>query len=229
MQTEQLNYSMPRLLGGLFLIVFLAYGLGNGLIQSVLGQNPPLESILAHSIKLRLGGFLVLSNTVFVVLIGLLFYPILQEKNPGIALTYLISRVFEGVLLLIGVIALLSPLGWLEQNSLEKAQQAVFQQSWLLLAQKINFYCYQAAIICLALGSLAFCWALLKYKMLARWLAMGGWFGYLCLLLGAVLEFFGVPLGIWFSIPGGLFELSLGLWLIIKGPALTGYEQALGA
>jgi hypothetical protein len=221
MQSMQLNYLTQRLLGGLFLIVFLAYGLGSSLVQAVLEPTPALESIIAQATKLRLGGILVFFNAVFVVLIGLLFYPILKEKHQGIALAYLTSRVFEGLLLLLGVIALLSPLGWLEQNSPGKAQQVLFLSNWLLLAQQVNFYCYQTGMACLALGSLAFCWALLKYKMVPQWLSAWGLLGYLGLLLGAVLEFFGFPLGIWFSIPGGLFELSLGLWLIFKGSSHT--------
>ncbi len=215
----QPQYSSQRLLGGLFLIVFLAYGLGNGMVQAVQGQNAPFQTILAQSMQLRIGGLLVFSNSIFVVLIGILFFPILKEKHLVLALAYLISRAFEGLLLLIGAIALLSPLAWLGQAKNEAAEQLLFQQNWLLLAQKINFWAYQSGMICLGLGSLGFCWGLMRFKLVPSWLAIWGLLGYASLLLGAILEFFGFPLGIWFSIPGGLFELVLGIWLLVKGIA----------
>jgi hypothetical protein len=44
-----------------------------------------------------------------------------------------------------------------------------------------------------------------------------GLVGYLILMTGAVAEVFGVHLGLALSLPGGLWEITLALWLILKG------------
>jgi hypothetical protein len=36
-------------------------------------------------------------------------------------------------------------------------------------------------------------------------------------MIGSVAEFFGIHISLVFSIPGGLFELVLAFWLLIKG------------
>jgi hypothetical protein len=50
-----------------------------------------------------------------------------------------------------------------------------------------------------------------------RFLAAWGLLGYAVLMTGSIAEIFGLHIGLVFSIPGGLFELVLGVWLIAKG------------
>jgi hypothetical protein len=69
----------------------------------------------------------------------------------------------------------------------------------------------------LGLGSVPFCYLMYKEKLIPRYLALSGCLGYALLFAGSISEFLGYKVGIFCSIPGGLFELSFGLWLIIKG------------
>jgi hypothetical protein len=41
--------------------------------------------------------------------------------------------------------------------------------------------------------------------------------GYAIHTAGAIAEIFGIHISLILLIPGGLFELSLGFWLLIKG------------
>jgi hypothetical protein len=41
--------------------------------------------------------------------------------------------------------------------------------------------------------------------------------GYAIHLTGGIAEIFGVHVGLMLSVPGGLFEVALGFWLIAKG------------
>ena len=62
-----------------------------------------------------------------------------------------------------------------------------------------------------------FCHLLLKSKLVPKVLAIWGTIGYLIFITGTILELFGYNVGVQLALPGGLFELSLSIWLIIKG------------
>jgi hypothetical protein len=49
--------------------------------------------------------------------------------------------------------------------------------------------------------------------------------GYVIHLAGAIAEIFGIHIGLVLSIPGGVFELALGFWLIIKGFHVEAYRD----
>jgi hypothetical protein len=44
-------------------------------------------------------------------------------------------------------------------------------------------------------------------------------------MLVAVVELFGVHISMWLLIPGGVFELSLGFWLLVKGFSPAVYRE----
>ena len=52
---------------------------------------------------------------------------------------------------------------------------------------------------------------------LALQLGLWGMIGYIIFISGTILELFGFPVGVLLALPGGLFELSLSVWLIAKG------------
>lgn len=67
------------------------------------------------------------------------------------------------------------------------------------------------------LGGLLFCSLLYQSKLVPRFISVWGFIGYLVFITGTVLELYGHNLGVALSIPGGLFEISLSIWLIVKG------------
>lgn len=62
-----------------------------------------------------------------------------------------------------------------------------------------------------------FCRVLLRARLVPRAIAVWGVVGYAVFLLGAVLEVLGYGVGVALSVPGGLFEIALGVLLIAKG------------
>ena len=80
----------------------------------------------------------------------------------------------------------------------------------------------QVAEAGLGFGSLFFCDLLFRTGLVPRFLAVWGFIGYACFVGGALLELFGVAgAGLVGAIPGGLFELTFGIWLIARGVAST--------
>ena len=184
-----------RIVGVLFLAGFLAYGVGN-LIATGIVRSDDRSSSTALFVT---GAALMLLNSAFVIGIGVLMFPILRPHNKAIAAGYLGARIFEGVGLAIGVVSLI-----------------VVADS--VAAIHANSVFYNIAEAGLGIGSLFFCALLFRTGLVPRFLAVWGFIGYACFAGGNLLELFGVAgAGLVGAIPGGLFELTFGIWLIAKG------------
>jgi hypothetical protein len=148
------------------------------------------------------GAALMLLNSAFVIGIGVLMYPILRAHSKAVAAGYLGTRVFEGVVLAIGVVSLI-----------------VLTGSDAIDANAVSYSVAEAA---LGIGSLFFCALLFRTGLVPRWLAVWGFIGYACFAGGNLLELFGLTgAGVVAAIPGGLFELTFAIWLIVRGFAST--------
>ena len=183
-----------RIVGALFLAGFLSYGVGNliatGNVRSADGSG--------STALLVTGAALMLLNSAFVIGIGVLMFPILRPHNKHIAAGYVGTRIFEGVVLAIGVVTLIVLTG-------ERAKD-------------VNAVFYSVAEVGLGIGSLFFCALLFRTGLVPRFLAVWGFIGYACFAGGNLLELFGVAgAGLVGAIPGGLFELTFGIWLIARG------------
>ena len=78
-------------------------------------------------------------------------------------------------------------------------------------------YAYQLGMAIWGIGGLMLVSLLFKSKLVPRPLSYWGFIGYIIFIAGTILEIYGYKVGVQLAIPGGLFEISLSLWLIIKG------------
>lgn len=196
-----------RIVGVLFLSGFLAYGIGTGMVTGVIEATNPAVELTFKRTQFITGVALMLVNSAIVSSIGLLLLPMLVRFNRAIAWSYLAARAVEAIALAVGVISLLV---------LVTAEKPVTQAA-IMTASRGNFFAYQTGMAVLGFGSLFFCALLYRCRIVPRFLAAWGFVGYAVFFVGAVLEIAGLPYGIMLSIPGGLFEIAFGIWLIAKG------------
>ncbi|MDP3892521.1 DUF4386 domain-containing protein [Nocardioides sp.] len=181
-----------RIIGALLLLAFVLYGTGSFLIAA--GTGYPSGAAPASAEHQRIAGMaLIIGNSLLVVAIGLLAFPVLRPHSPTTAYAYLGTRIFEGSLLALG--------GALALSRVPTAQDVT----------------YPVAMLGLALGSLLFCRVLLRARLVPRPLALWGLVGYSLLAVGMALELFGSRAGLALSVPGGLFEVALGVLLVVRG------------
>lgn len=184
-----------RIVGVLFLAGYLAYGVGSLIAKGSADRSGSTALFVT-------GAALMLLNSAFVIGIGVLMFPILRPHNKAIAAGYLGTRIFEGVVLAIGVVSLI-----------------VLTGSPAIHANSVSYNVAEAG---LGIGSLFFCALLFRTGLVPRFLAVWGFIGYACFAGGTLLELFGVAgAGLVGAIPGGLFELTFGIWLIARGFAST--------
>jgi hypothetical protein len=203
-----------RIFGALFLAGFLVYGIGFGLVSSVTTAPDILAAAAANSTILLVGAFLMLLNTVVDIGKGVLFFPIAERRGKRIGLVYLAAITVQVVLLDLGVLflLLLVPLSELAVGA--NAGWAAGMGSLLTEANTFAFNIGQAT---LSFGGLFMTWFLFRAHLLPRTLAAWGVIGYGIHMTGGIAEIFGVHVGLMLSLPGGLFEVALGFWLIAKG------------
>lgn len=214
-----------RLIGALFLLGFLSYGVGFGLVTSVVSAPDLLTTVSTHQTILVLGAFLMLLNSVVDVGKGVLFFPILERHSKRTALAYLAAMIVEVVLLDVGVLALLM-LVPIAHQGIDAGQAGVGWATALgALAVQSNTMSYQIAEMTLGFGAIVLCALLFRVRLIPRFLAMWGVLGYAVLATGAIAEVFGIHIGLVLSIPGGLFEVALGVWLLTKGFEPKAYGQ----
>jgi hypothetical protein len=207
---SRMTYS--RLIGALFLAGFVVYGVGFGLTSSVISAPDFLSTISAHQSTLVLGAFLLLLNTPVDVGKAVLFFPIVENHGKRTALAYLAAIIVEVVLLTVGALCLLM----LVPLSQQGVDAGVGQALGSLLTDA-NTMAYQIGQLSLASGALFLCSLLFRTRLIPRWLAGLGVIGYTIHAAGAIAEIFGIPISLILLIPGGLFEVSLGFWLLTKG------------
>ena len=203
-----------RIFGALFIAGFLVYGIGFGLVSSVTTAPDFLSTLAEHSTTLLLGAFLMLLNTAVDIGKGVLFFPIAERRGKRTALVYLAAITVQVVLLDLGVLFLLLLVPLSEAVAGASASWATGIGSLLTQANTLAFQLGQGT---LAFGALFMTWFLFRTRMVPRTLALWGVVGYAIHLTGAIAEILGIHVGLVLSIPGGLFEVAFGVWLVAKG------------
>jgi len=219
-----------RLIGGLFLAGFLVYGTGSILVNSVVDGPDFLTGVGAQQTTLAFGAFLMISTAAVDIGKAVLFFPVLEPHGRRTALAYLATMIFEMALMTVGVLALLMilPLSDLADAGRLDPVQA---QALGSLAVDANEAAYQIGQLSLGFGALFLCALLFRTALIPRWLAAWGLIGYALHMTGAAAEIFGAPISLILLIPGGIFEVTLAVWLLVKGfaPAEDGSARVTTA
>ena len=206
-----------RLFGIFFILAFLSYGTGSGLIASVADGADGLAGVFANKTKVIIGVILIAVVHTFVNIgLSVLAFPVLNSVNGYLARGYLAAGISATVIAVVGAIflALLVPLS---EEFVTATTDPNYFGTLALLLKKGGFYSYQLSMTLWGIGGLMLCYVLFVSRLVPRLLAVWGLLGYVIFMTGTTAEMFGYEIGVMLALPGGLFELSLSLWLIFKG------------
>ena len=203
--------------GVLYLAAMVAYGAGNALVQSALVGPDHLAAVAANSLPVAVGALLMLINSAVVLGHGVVMFPVLGRRGERLAFGYLGARMVEAIILAVGVVLLLAqiPLGR-EYVNAGIANAAALQALSAASVQAAQ-YAYEIGMIAVGVAGLVLGSVFYRARLVPRLLAAWGVVGYAALLGGSVLEVLGFGLNLVHVIPGGLWELFIGVWLIARG------------
>jgi hypothetical protein len=185
------------------------------------------NNFMANELLFRITTAWELSMYASVVILSVALYAILKTVNKNLALFALCCRLIEAIM---GFLIVVSSLVLLQLLNGEK-YSAVFEAEQLIAIFGLNLDVQSAArsilIVFIGLGTIVFCYLFFKSKYIPRILAVFGIFSFLLMLYPLVAILFPIPveLQIVFHLPGTLFEVIIGLWLLIKGVNVEQWEK----
>lgn len=212
------TYRTTATVVGIVYIAGFVVGIGgNIIIQSIVGAPNHLSAVSASSVMLGIGAILWLLTVAGDAAHGVLMFPILKPHNERMALGYLAARIIDAAFIAIMVLFLLMQIPLGSEYLQSAAANAGFLQSLSAVSVQASQYAYQIGMSTLGVAGLLLNIMFYKTRLVPRWLAIWGLAGYAIILAGMLSSILGSGLGDLSSIPGGLWEVFVGVWLIVKG------------
>jgi hypothetical protein len=213
------------LVASLFLVTAIGAIAGATLINPIINASDYLNTVFPKSAIVTIGMLFWLVNDIGIVFIGLLMFPILRKQSESLALGYVSMRIFESMLMIVGVIfaMLLIPLSQ-EFIKTGATDAASFRATGALLKQGESWLLNTMQLLFLSLGGIILTSMLYRAKLVPRFISVIGLIGYALLLPAFLIALFGLldptpggP-GTILAMPAAFFEIILmPVWLYAKG------------
>ena len=209
--------------GILFIIATVTSILGYLVIlEPILNVPDHLTNISKNETQMIIGILIDSINSIAVVVIPVMLFPIFKKHNEALALGYLASRIIESLILIIGAISLLS--------------LVTLSQEYMQAGSPTNSYFLPASTLLLAIDDWTFLlgpgvafsftalilnYLLYQSQLVPRFLSAWGLLGAILLLTADLLAIFFLSttstVFILLTLPIALQEMVFAIWLIVKG------------
>lgn len=205
--------------GVIFIIATVINFIGAAL-TSVPTETDNLTWLTAHPNQVAGGALLYLISFFASGSIAIAMYPVLKEKNSGLALASVVFRALEAAFYLVGLVSLLSLLTLSQQFTTAGTADRTTLQTIANLLVSIRDHAGLVAVFAFCLGAFLYYYLFFQSRLIPRWLSGFGIAAILLMLTACVLSLFSgnritsyIPL----AFPIFLQEMVLAVWLIVKG------------
>ena len=209
-----------RLFGISFICTFIAYGTGSGLVEHALSQGLLL---INEDPSLLIVGVILMAfvHSVFNLMLAVTVLPLLKRGNDILAYAYFAAAIMATTTLLIGALSYLAlmPLSnaYLNADLVADPNQLALIEALEKMVTQTAFYAYHLGMAVWSMGGILLAWGLWRWRLVPKALSLWGLMGYFIFLIASLGELFGLSAGLYPAMVGGLFEISLSIWLIING------------
>ncbi len=226
----QSDARIPRYLGAAFVFQF-ATSLAAGLLSKSLlagGITEVLTNISMSPGQIRLTIVLELLTSAGIIVMTSLLYIVLRDQNRAVALVALGWWIAEAVMLAVKTLGLYGLLT-LSGGTVGAGASASSYETVGSLALGVSQHAADVAMLFFCLGGLLWYSLLLKSRIVPRLLALWGLVTVPLVLVATVMLVWDRALEPSVALYALYvpFELILGLWLLVKGPASPGLTSKL--
>lgn len=211
--------------GAIYLAGFVVGIGGNMMIQSTITAPNHLSTVVANSLIVTIGAILWLLAVIGDVAHGVLMFPVLKPHSERMAIGYLAFRIVDGIFIAVMVLLLLLQIPLSSEYLKTAANGAAYLEALSAVTLQGSQYAYAIGMSALGVSGLMLCYTLYKSKLVPRFFAIWGLVGYAVIFVGMLSEIMGSGLGLMSSLPGGLWEVAMGVWLIAKGFNSSAFVQ----
>ena len=203
---------------GVIYLLGMAIGIpANLFILSILDGPDQLSTIAASSMLLAAGVVFWSVTIVGDAAHGVLMFPVLKQHSERAAVGYLAARIMDATFIAVMALLILVQIPIAIEYANAAAADTSYLQALSAVFNHAYLYAYEFAMITVGVAGLILCQAFYRSQLIPRLLAVWGLIGYAILLSGSVLQVLGFNLNSIQAIPGGLWEVFIGVWLIVKG------------
>ena len=219
------NKASAIIIGVLFIAATTFYMIGQFIHGPITASSDYLEHVYPDQQTVIAGVLIELIGILAIPLIAVYFYPVLRKYSQVMSLGYLVFRSLEALLLLVVSIYSLSLIhiskGFLGLTGANAMSYLEIGAS----VQAVSYWTFLLSVgIVFPLTALMLNAVLYQSRLVPRFISVWGLLAAMLLLMGTVVDVFGLLSGISRSaleviltIPIAANEIVLALWLIIKG------------
>ena len=190
--------------------------------QPVLSEQWYLSTANGFESKVLTG---VLNDVLLVVAVigtAVMLFPYLRRWNEQIALGYLCFRFMEAVFIAVGLVSILGLLQISLQYDEGSLADGNIQAAGLLLQSFHRWTFMLGPNLMLGLNTLMYSYLLFRTGLVPKKLALFGMVTAVMVFIAGILDMFGIiepnsTVKALIALPVGVYELSLAVWLIVKG------------
>lgn len=219
-------------IAGVTFLVYIAAGITSlviaGRASGSGGIAAKLVGYAQHATEIRVAFLFSLLASFCALVLAVTLYAITRDEDSDLAMLGLVCRVGEGVS---GSLPVMLGLLWLATATGPDAPDTTTARTLGAFLQKAGGWQTISSAILFAVGSTAFCWLLLRGRMIPVALAWLGIAASVLLVVALPLQLVGFFSGRVFDIiwaPMAVFEVVLALWLIIRGAAAPMTQRLAG-
>jgi hypothetical protein len=212
-----------RLAGAMFL-AYIATGVTTLVLSGRMGGEGTarLAGIAQHASLERLIALLTLLTCVEALTLAVTLYALTREHDPDVALLALAFRLGEGFNNAVAAVATLDLLAVATAGAAAATPDAAAANALGAMLLKGNGSSYLVGASLFAVGSTLYAWVFLRARSIPVALARLGVIGSLLLVAALPAQMLGLIRSPWTEmvwIPVAVFEVTFGVWLLIKGGA----------
>lgn len=214
------SFRKTALVGGILYLVTFVGSIASAMLVGPALNDPAYILGAGADQQIGLAGILELVNVFALIGCGIAFFSVVRKVHEGLAIGYLATRLFEGAIITMSVVGLLSIMTLHQQVAAGADGKALVPVAAAMVAIRnwaIVLGSNMAPFNALMLGT-----ALYRARLVPRWLPALGIIGAPLLISFVIGNILGVaqPGTLFHTVavlPFFIWELVLGLWLTFKG------------
>ncbi len=210
---------IPRLLGAVFLLVAVASLSSSLLFDATVGSGSISDSLVNISnkpLQMQMSILVEMITSLGIVALGVLLFVVLQKQNKTIALVALGWYMAEAIILAVSKINAFSLLSLSQEYVKAGSPDSSYFQTLGSLFYGADRSGYTIHMLFFSLGAILFYYLFYKSRYIPRLLSAWGLVAASLALIATLLAFFDIDLFL-MAVPNLPFEITVGIWLMVKG------------